>query len=127
MGSKKIIIILAVAVVILPGIWFATRRSSENHSQKITGEATIIMKSGTFEPADITIKKGTKVTFKNEDTIPRWPASNLHPTHTIYPEFDPKQPVAVGSDWSFVFDKVGSWKYHDHWSPALRGVINVEN
>ena len=85
----------------------------------------ILMKKDTFEPVAIQIKKGTKVIFKNEDTESRWPASNLHPTHGIYPEFDPTQPVEQGGQWSFVFEKTGNWKYHDHLLPSLRGVITV--
>ena len=95
---------------------------------QIVATVTVSMKSGpaAFEPNILTIKKNTKVIFKNEDTVDRWPASDLHPTHGIYPEFDPQQPVAPNSEWSFVFDKVGTWKYHDHLIPSFRGEIKVE-
>ena len=86
---------------------------------------TVIMKEDSFEPETLTIQKCTKVVFENQDTVPRWPASNLHPTHGIYPEFDPKEPVEAGKEWTFIFDKVGNWKYHDHLLPAIRGVIIV--
>lgn len=78
-----------------------------------------------YKPQNITIKRCTKVVFKNTDTEPRWPASDLHPTHGIYPEFDPQQPVEVGHEWSFVFGKVGHWRYHDHLYPFVRGTITV--
>ena len=83
------------------------------------------MKKDSFEPSQVQVKKGTRVIFENEDSQPRWPASNLHPTHGIYPEFDPRQPVEEGTQWSFVFDQVGSWKFHDHLFPSLRGTITV--
>jgi len=85
----------------------------------------ILMKKDQFEPATIQIKKGTKVIFKNEDSDPRWPASNLHPTHGIYPQFDPTLPIEPGKEWSFIFNQVGNWKYHDHLSPSLRGQVTV--
>lgn len=84
------------------------------------------MKEDSFEPETLTIEKCTKVVFENQDNVSRWPASNLHPTHGIYPEFDPLQPVEAGKGWSFVFDKVGNWRYHDHLSPSMRGTILVE-
>lgn len=88
-------------------------------------DQTVVMKEDAFEPATLTTQKCTKVIFKNQDKVSRWPASNLHPTHGIYPEFDPQQPIEVGQDWSFVFDKLGSWRYHDHLSPSIRGTISV--
>lgn len=74
----------------------------------------IAMTPAGFSPATVTVKKGTVVTFKNTDTVGHWPASAPHPTHTDYPQFDPKKTIAAGQSWSFTFDKVGSWKYHDH-------------
>ena len=55
-----------------------------------------------------------------------WPASNIHPTHMIYPEFDAKRPVASGKDWSFTFTKKGTWRYHDHLNPEATGTVVVE-
>jgi len=86
---------------------------------------TIAMKNQSYNPETLTIQRCTKVVFKNQDNVSYWPASNLHPTHGIYPEFDPKQPVEAGQEWSFVFEKKGNWKYHDHLAPSIRGVINV--
>ncbi len=87
---------------------------------------TVIMKEGSFEPETLTIQKCTQVVFRNHEKNPHWPASNLHPTHGIYPEFDPLQPVEAGNEWSFVFDKAGSWRYHDHLAPSTRGTMIVE-
>ena len=127
-------IFIVVAVVILVGLFFLLKPKTETNSQTtqqtasgqtITATKTVVMKTDSFEPTDFTIQKGTKVIFKNEDEVERWPASNIHPTHGIYPEFDPKQPVKPGEEWSFVFNQVGRWKYHDHLLPLLRGEITV--
>ena len=88
---------------------------------------TVTMKEDSFEPETLTIQKCTQVVFKNQDKISRWPASNLHPTHGIYPQFDPKEPVESGQEWSFVFDRVGKWKYHDHLVPFIRALIDVSD
>lgn len=78
-----------------------------------------------FSPEEITIKKGQTVTWINETNEFRWPASDLHPSHTIYPEFDPRQPISPGRSWSFTFQKVGTWRYHNHLRPIDRGVVEV--
>ncbi len=81
--------------------------------------------SSGFQPASITVKKGTSVTFVNDDTKPRWPASAPHPSHTDYPQFDPKQAIPPTDSWEFTFDKVGTWRYHDHLNPTQFGSVTV--
>lgn len=128
-------ILMAIAVVVLVGLFFLfkpktepsfqTNQSTIINEQNVVDTKTIVMKSDSFEPNNITIQKNTKIIFKNEDSVDRWPASAIHPTHGIYPEFDPKQNIKPGDSWEFVFDKVGSWKYHDHLIPSIRGEITV--
>lgn len=79
-----------------------------------------------FVPQNISIKQGDSITFRSNLSEPFWPASDLHPTHGIYPEFDPQEPVEASSSWQFTFDKKGSFKYHDHLNPLYRGTIIVE-
>lgn len=93
--------------------------------KEVVGETIMVMDKDGYKPKEISIKLCTKVVFKNASDGPLWPASDIHPTHGIYPEFDPRQPVEAGAEWSFVFDKVGRWKYHDHLNPTIRGVIDV--
>lgn len=89
------------------------------------GSITIVIGDNGYNPKEVRIKKGAKVLFKNESSDARWPASNIHPTHQIFPEFDPKKPVKAGAQWEFVFQKAGVWKFHDHLLPHLTGVITV--
>lgn len=85
----------------------------------------INMTSTGFSPAQVIVKKGTVVVFINKDTKSHWPASAPHPTHTDYPAFDPKRGIAPGETWSFTFDQVGSWGFHDHLFPSQTGKVNV--
>ncbi len=78
-----------------------------------------------FSPAEVIIDQNSSVIFINKDTESRWPASNVHPTHELYPEFDPKHPIAPGESWAFKNPKVGEWKFHDHLFPHMRGIITV--
>lgn len=90
-----------------------------------SGEQVMIMKDDIYEPKDLQIKLCAKVVFKNRASESRWPASNIHPTHGIYPEFDPQEPVEIDQEWSFIFDRAGSWRYHDHLKPSITGTIVV--
>lgn len=87
-----------------------------------------------YSPSTLEITKGTTVTFKNSAETSMWTASGIHPTHREYPTmggcigsaFDACKGVAKGESWSFTFDKVGTWKYHDHLLPSRTGTIMVK-
>ena len=87
--------------------------------------AVIEMVPGGFLPSEITIDVNSSVIFINKDSQPRWPASNVHPAHDLYPEFDPRHNIDPGQSWAFKPKKVGEWKFHDHLFPHIRGVITV--
>jgi plastocyanin len=104
----------------------STATSTPSSTASTTKTYTIIYTETGFSPADLTIKAGETIVFKNNSARAFWPASNDHPSHTIYPEFDPKKTVAAGASWSFTFTKIGNWKYHDHRAANLGGTITVQ-
>ena len=79
-----------------------------------------------FAPGTVVVLQGETVEFVNQSEKPFWPASNIHPTHIIYPEFDAGQPVAPGKSWRFTFGRVGEWRYHNHLDTVQAGRIIVE-
>lgn len=80
---------------------------------------------GKFTPDLVKIKKGETVKWKNKTDRFIWPASAIHPTHQIYPEFDARRGIAPSEEYSFTFDKAGIWKYHDHLKPSTFGTVEV--
>jgi len=90
------------------------------------GDSLIIITDDGFQPSNISVKKDSRVTFRNEGKNDHWPVSDNHPTGDLYPEFDPKKPISPGSSWSFTFLKTGEWGFHDHFHPEVRGVIIVQ-
>lgn len=127
MLKKSILTLIILSLILaLAGFGYSKKNNVvKSNCSRETGFAVVKMYDGNFDPETLSVKKCTKVTFKNESTESRWPASNIHPTHGIYPEFDPQRTIEPGKEWSFVFDKVGNWKYHDHLYPTIRGVISV--
>lgn len=87
-------------------------------------DVTMAYTDNGFSPAHITIKQGTRVRFLNDSHSVFWPASGIHPTHTLYPEkeptdclgsaFDACQDLAPGEYYDFTFYYVGTWPCHDH-------------
>lgn len=87
---------------------------------------TITYSDQGFGPAVVTINKGDTVKFINQSSGRMWVASNPHPTHTDYPEFDEKSFAQNGGSYEFTFGKVGTWDYHNHGNPGDKGTIIVK-
>jgi hypothetical protein len=100
--------------------------SKSNVDTKVyDGEVNIVLTETGYEPKDVIVRQGTKVIFSTTRGTSHWPASNLHPSHGIYPAFDPLKPVDKDKSWSFDFDRVGTWNFHDHLRSYFRGSITV--
>lgn len=116
---------ISLSVICLT-LLFSACGASDPAVSDAAATVTIDMRKNLFDPAKLTVKEGTRVCFANHDTEARWPASNIHPTHDIFPEFDPQRPVRSGDTWCFTFEKAGIWQMHDHLFPELVGTITVE-
>lgn len=102
------------------------RSASVRTTSVLQAESVTIFITGTgFEPPIIKVAPGAKVTWLNKDVRPHWPASAAHPTHLVLAGFDSLGGLSEGETYSFVFEKAGSWKYHDHLNPSMGGVVEV--
>ena len=61
----------------------------------------------------------------NESSDFHWPASNIHPTHALYSEFDSLKPIVQGESWTFTFTKTRKWNFHDHLRANKGGIVIV--
>lgn len=99
---------------------------------------TVTLTANGFSPATVTIKEGGTVTFVNQGGGPMWVASDPHPTHEGYDGTTRSQHCAVGysgptpfdqcttgDSYSFTFNSVGTWGYHNHMQHSDIGTITV--
>ena len=101
-----------------------TGNADAMHTMGNTTMATVRYTDTGFEPKELSIQLGAMVQFANVSTKKMWVASNEHPGHSILPTFDQFQ---TGDQYTYVFDKAGTWEYHDHLNPTAVGVITVES
>ena len=101
------------------GVVAALRDGGSSADHEVTRTA------GGWEPATLAIARGDTVEFVNASGEDAWPASDVHPTHEVYPGFDAERGVPAGSSWSYTFDRAGSWSFHDHLAPEAKGVVVV--
>ena len=94
-------------------------------SDGITENVVIYSDTG-FSPKSLTVKLGTTITFKNESSKSMWVASNPHPIHTDYSDFDAKRGYKKGESYQFTFTEAKEYSYHDHLDSGTGGTIKVE-
>jgi plastocyanin len=151
MVNGRLVAGIVISVLILLGAYFFASVGNviqSGNTIKVTGTGSSVMQnekiieidSNGFSPSTLVISKGDIVTFVNKDSMPHWPASALHSTHSIYPGsgiekcgtseqdtiFDACKGISPGKSWSFAFYETGTWSYHDHLDARLVGTITVE-
>ncbi|OGY91474.1 MAG: hypothetical protein A3B31_00565 [Candidatus Komeilibacteria bacterium RIFCSPLOWO2_01_FULL_53_11] len=150
--NRNVIGIIAV-IVVIGGGWYMLRGAPTaapilpvTETPAGTGATTTTATGVTvaytnqgFSPTSVTVPLGTAVTFINQSSGNMWVASAAHPTHTVYsgtslnqhcPDttnstFDECVAVTSGNSYSFTFNKVGDWKYHNHANASQTGTVIV--
>ncbi len=112
---KKIsIILMLLGYIVLASTYWHSGRTYD----------VVLGKDG-YKPSVINIKNGDVIKFTTTLNAPFWPASDPHPSHILYPEFDPQKGIKNTDSWTIKLKRVGSWEYHDHLNPNFRGTINI--
>lgn len=102
-------------------------------------DTIIIITDDGFSPDTIDIHVGTKVTWVNKGNAQHWPASDVHPTHKLYPGsgiekcgtvdekniLDACHGLEGSGRYTFTFNKPGRWSVHDHLYPGLTMLVEV--
>lgn len=143
--SKKVLglIITVVVVLVIGGLLLvsgdddnqatapsdqSSTESSEIHSDggALEDEAgvveteTVNIQDSAYTPANIKVKKGTTVTWTNQDSI----------RHDIVPDeendnFKASELLGQGESYSFTFNEAGTYTYHCSPHPFMKGSVEV--
>ncbi len=134
---KRMIIVLVV-IAILGAAAFAIfgGNDSSNNSQANTSPSQntspansssasqapstdkISISNFAFTPSQITVKKGTKVTWTNNDSV----------THQIAADSGngpSSDPLSNGQSYSFTYNSIGTFAYHCTIHPEMHGTVTV--
>jgi plastocyanin len=119
---NKIILLslsLLVSVFVLAGCSLNTQKSGTAETlptDQATQEAnTIIIKSFIFNPGTLTVKKGTKVSWINQDAM----------AHKIQAGNFMSSDLNKGDKFTFTFDTQGEYNYICSIHPSMKGKIVV--
>lgn len=106
-----------------------SKPQAEAGEKVFSGEVTVDMKNMKFIPRNLTVKKGTTITFVNKDAM-------LHDVVQITvqdygkekPSFDSGE-VMPGKSWAYTFDKPGTYPIictqASHFAAGMTGTVTV--
>src|SRR3989344_2336318 len=98
--------------------------TEQTETAPVSGNLITYTDSG-FSPAQVSVKAGDTVTFKNDSTKSVQVNSAPHPAHTQFPELNIGT-IAAGESKTVAFTTAGTKKYHNHLNPSQTGTIVVE-
>lgn len=137
---KKILLAVIILLMVSGGWIFLKNKKESIVENNSTSNNTVVYSDTGYVPNTLTIKQGETVTWENKSKYSMWTASAMHPSHraypgtditacgtqTLLPMFDACQKIEPGQSWSFKFDNIGNWKYHNHSNSSHFGTIVVE-
>lgn len=107
---------------------FAVDRNLASDFEDLTGQAdvSITMSNIAFAPKNIRVRRGTKVTWVNDDDVAHYVNTDSHPAHTYYLGSN-SQALAKGDNYSLTFNTPGIYPYHcSAHAESMTGSILVE-
>ncbi len=120
--NNKIIIVIGLIILAIGGFLILTKNKpsiSPESSPQPTVEIspnTVEISNFAFNPSEITVKKGTTVTWINKDTA----------THKIKSDTFNSEDLNQGGTFNFTFENTGSFDYVCGIHPSMTGNIKVE-
>jgi hypothetical protein len=78
-----------------------------------------------FVPGELEVPVGAHVAFKNTTYEPLLVESNPYPWHSDYPTFHAAKDYLYGETYTFQFNEVGTFGFHNFNKPGDHGTIHV--
>jgi plastocyanin len=136
-GSAIVIVIMVVAALLIAigGWWVINQRnrtqapqsdgSTQSNSSSVdSGSNTGVVSDGkvsiadmSFSPSTITVKKGTTVTWTNNDSV----THNVTAGNNGFTSGN----LVPGKQFNFTFDKAGTFSYTCTLHPSMKGTVTV--
>lgn len=124
---KKIILIIIIVLLAGAGIYFllqsqvakqpasTTPKLPSQQTVELPGNNTVIIKNFSFTPHNLTVKKGTTVTWVNQDSV----------AHTIKSDSFNSNVLNNGDKFEYRFNEPGTYEYSCGIHPSMEDKIIV--
>jgi len=119
---RRIILLMTLAAVFVVGTLFAVSVAEAHKHPTAMAQKhptrTVVIQNFSFKPAQITIKRGTKVRWINKDSAPHTATANNGRS------FDSGR-LDKGQSYTHTFKSAGKKPYHCEIHPDMKGRITV--
>jgi plastocyanin len=119
---KRIILLMTLAAVVVVGTLFAVSVAEAHKHPTAMAQKhptrTVLIQNFSFKPAQITIKRGTKVTWINKDSTTHTATANNGRS------FDSGR-LRPGQRYTHTFKSAGKKSYHCEIHSDMKGTITV--
>lgn len=123
MKQNTIIAIVVILIIIIGSVYYFSRNNyGGQNTPTPTATSTpqnsnqILIKNFAFNPAEISVNKGTTVTWINKDST----------THRISGNIFQSADLSEGQSYSFTFNDSGTYDYFCGIHPSMKGKIIVK-
>ncbi|MFI5270579.1 MAG: cupredoxin domain-containing protein [Candidatus Saccharimonadales bacterium] len=120
---------LLILVIVALSAATISQKNSNNSVASIAPlpSAQVTIQNNNFSPKTITVKVGQAVTWVNSDASLHQIASDPYPTDNNLSSLNSKTDLSANDKYSYVFNKPGTYTYHDELNPfAFDGTVIVK-
>src|SRR3990167_8374610 len=106
-----------------------SQEGTDVSTQEAQESVTITITDSGFEPASAKVKSGVIINWVNNSSKKVQIGSDNHPTHTLNKELTEGgfvTELAVGESKTTTVTKAGTWGFHDHINPSMKGTVVVK-
>ncbi len=114
---RKLANLIVVAAILFAGSALLLACGQNDQASPSPGEktSTIVIRGFAFDPSNLTVEKGTKVTWLNGDYITYKIKSNLFESRNM----------TRGDTFSYTFNETGNYDYSEVANPSMKGRVTV--
>ncbi len=133
--SMKVVLTALVMLMVLAAAFLAlkfdkkpARKTANNATSTATviNQAEVTITKDGFVPATIQVRTGQSVNWTNLDDAMHQVAADPHPTHSSLSDLVGES-LSKSESYSFVFEKTGTYTYHDELNPLkFHGTVIVK-
>lgn len=125
-GVLLLLVVAVAALTVASNNQNSTKSSTASIGTTAPSAQVSIADTG-FIPKTISVKVGQAVTWINTDTNPHQVASDPYPSDTTLASLNSKGNLITNDSFSYVFNKSGTYTYHDELNPyTLQGTVIVK-
>lgn len=118
MNTRNIMVVVGIIILGLVAFFFMRQKTEAPTVLPVAGGSAVNIDNYKFNPNALAVKKGTTVTWTNNDGA----------THTVTSSGSTgpaSEIMASGQTYSYTFDTIGTYDYYCNLHPSMKGTVSV--